>query len=119
MANLRGSEIWAAAPPGVGYRPEDPLLRRARSVPGPERQIDYQFLAMVAVGLAVVTRKVLPVLLMTAVVALVMLAYEAATRRYRRRIDFGGPAADNLPAPTDTDLTRWMAVLDRMLRSSD
>jgi hypothetical protein len=81
--------------------------------------VDYQFLGMAAVGLAVVTREVLPVLLMTAVIALVMLAYEAAARRYRRRIDFGGSPADNLPAPSDTDLTRWMSVMDRMLRPND
>ena len=81
--------------------------------------VDYQFLAMVAAALAVVTREVLPVVLMTAVIALVMLAYEAAIRRYRRRIDFGGPAAEDLPIPSDTDLTRWVSVMDRMLRSPD
>ena len=95
------------------------MLRRARSVSGSQRPVDYQFLGMVAIGLAVVTRAVLPVLLMTAVVALVLLAYEAATRRYRRRLDFGGSPADSLPAPSDTDLTRWMSVIDRTLRSSD
>ena len=81
--------------------------------------VDYQFLAMVAAGLAVVTREVLPVVLMTAVIGLVMLAYEAATRRYRRRIDFGGPSADSLPTSSDADLTRWVSVMDRMLRSPD
>jgi hypothetical protein len=80
--------------------------------------VDYQFLAMVAVGLAVVTREVLPALLMTAVVALVMLAYEAAIRRYRRRIDFGGASADDMAAPSDDELTRWMPVIDRMLHPS-
>lgn len=95
------------------------MLRRARSAPRSQHPVDYQFLGMVAVGLAVVTREVLPVLLMTAVVALVMLACEAAVRRYRRGIDFGGSPADNLPAPSDTDLTRWMSVIDRMLRSND
>ena len=94
------------------------MLRRTRSVPRSQRPVDYQFLGMVAVGLAVVTREILPVLVMTAVVALVLLAYEAATRRYRRRLDFGGPPADSLPAPSDTDLTRWLSVMDRMLRSS-
>ena len=81
--------------------------------------VDYQFLGMAAVGLAVVTRELLPVLLMTAVIALMMLAYEAAVRRYRRRIDFGGPPAESLPAPSDADLTRWVSVMDRMLRPSD
>ncbi len=88
-------------------------------VSGPKRMVDYQFLAMVAVGLAVVTREVLPVLLMTAVIALVMLAYEAGIRRYRRRIDFGGPDADTPTAPSDTELTRWVSVMDRMLHSND
>ena len=97
------------------------MLRRARSEAPSQHPIDYQFLGMVAVGLAVVTREVLPVLLMTAVVALVLLAYEAATRRHRHRhrLDFGGSPSDNLPAPSDTDLTRWMSVMDRMLRSGD
>ncbi|HKY76448.1 MAG TPA: hypothetical protein VJS45_09920 [Acidimicrobiia bacterium] len=94
------------------------MLRRARSLPGSQHPVDYQFLGMVAVALAVVTRQVLPVLLMTAVIALVLLAYEAAVRRYRRRIDFGG-SADDLPAASDADLTRWVSVMDRMLRSSD
>jgi hypothetical protein len=80
--------------------------------------VDYQFLAMVALGLAVVTRgAVLPVLAMTAVVALVMLAYEAGCRRLRRRLE--GPIADDAPAPSDTELTRWMRVMDRILRSND
>jgi hypothetical protein len=97
-----------------------PLLRRARSGPGPQRLVDYQFLGMVAVALAVVTRgKVLPVLLMTTVVALVMLAYEAGARRYRHRVDFAGPDADSPPNPSDTELTRWMPVIDRVLRSND
>ncbi len=96
------------------------MLRRARSGPGSQRLVDYQFLGMVAVGLAVVTRgKVVPVLLMTAVVALVMLAYEACVRRYRRRVDFAGGGADSSPAASDTELTRWIPVIDRMLRSND
>jgi hypothetical protein len=96
------------------------LLRRARSVPGPQGLVDYQFLGMVAVGLAVVTRgKVLPVLLMTAVVALVMVAYEAGSRLYRRHIDSAGSGADSSPDPSDLELTRWMSVMDRVLRSSD
>jgi hypothetical protein len=89
-------------------------------VPGPQGLVDYQFLGMVAVGLAVVTRgKVLPVLLMTAVVAVVMMAYEAGIRAYRRRIDSGGSAADGSTGPSDIELTRWMTVLDRVLRSND
>ena len=96
------------------------MLRRARSVPGPQRLVDYQFLGMVAVAMAVMTRgKVLPVLLMTAVVALVMLAYEAGVRRYRHRIDFADSAPDSPPNPSDSELTRWMPVIDSVLRSND
>lgn len=79
--------------------------------------VDYQFLGMVAVGLALVTRgRVLPVLVMTAVVALVMVAYELAVRCYRSRQISSVPEA---PAPSDTELTRWVSVMDRMLGSKD
>jgi hypothetical protein len=89
-------------------------------VPRSHRLVDYQFLAMAAVGLAIVTREILSVLLMTAVIALLMVAYEAGARRYRRRIDFGGSSADDTVAPlTDADLTGWMSVIDRTLRSHD
>jgi hypothetical protein len=95
-------------------------LRRRARVPGPQGLVDYQFLGMVAVGLAVVTRgKVFPVLAMTAVVALVTAAYEAGIRAYRRRIDSAGSGADSSPDPSDIELTRWMTVLDRVLRSND
>jgi hypothetical protein len=79
--------------------------------------VDYQFLGMVAVVLAVVTRgSPLPVLAMTALVAVVMLACEAAVRRYRRRhTQPVTPDADLC----DTDITRWMSVMDRLLRSRD
>lgn len=83
--------------------------------------VDYQFLGMVAVVLAVVTRgSLLPVLAMTALIAVVMLAYEAALRRHRRRQPHpAGPAADESPAPSDAELTRWSSVIDRVLRSND
>jgi hypothetical protein len=83
--------------------------------------VDYQFLGMVAVVLAVVTRgSLLPVLLTTAVVALVMVAYESALRRSRRRPAHpAGPAANDPSAPSDAELTRWMSVMDRVLRSQD
>ena len=83
--------------------------------------LDYQFLGMVAVALAVVTRgSVWPVVAMTACVALVMVAYEAGTRRYRRRHPrpTGHPVAGS-PPPPDSELTRWMTVVDRVLRSPD
>jgi hypothetical protein len=94
------------------------LPRRARSLPD-HGLVDVQFLAMVAVALAVVTRKMVPSLLMTAVVALIMLANETATRCYRRRIDSGAPGDDGTSAPSDIELTRWVSVIDRVLGSSD
>ena len=79
--------------------------------------VDYQFLGMVAVVLALVTRgSPLPVLAMTALVALVMLAYEATLRRYRRRHTQPAPPD---ATPSDTDITRWMPVMDRVLRTKD
>ena len=79
--------------------------------------VDYQFLGMVAVVLAVVTRgSLLPVLAMTALVALAMLAYEATLRRYRRR--HSEPVTPD-PDLSDTEITRWMSVMDRVLGSKD
>ena len=82
--------------------------------------VDYQFLGLAAVGFAVMTRgSVLPVLAMTALVAAVLVGYEAAIRRYQRRNTrpAGIDAAD--PHPADPDLTRWIAVMDRVLKSKD
>jgi hypothetical protein len=83
--------------------------------------VDYQFLGMVAVGLAIVTRgAVLPVLVMTAAVALVSLVYEAATRRLRRRQDgLDDPRAMESVPSSDGELSRWSAVVERLLHSSD
>jgi hypothetical protein len=83
--------------------------------------VDYQFLAMVAVVLAVVTRgAVLPVLAMTAFIALVTLAYEAGTRRYRRRhASAAGSAEAASPPPSDDELNRWIGVVERALRKTD
>ena len=64
--------------------------------------VDYQFLGMVAVLFAV------------------LMAYEAALRRYRRRQDHGPAGASPDPAaPTDAELTRWVSVMDRVLRPHD
>ena len=83
--------------------------------------VDYQFLGIVAVGLAIVTRgAVLPVLVMTAVVALVSLAYETGTRRLRRRQDgVDDPRSVESPPPSEGELTRWSAVVDRLLHTPD
>jgi hypothetical protein len=80
--------------------------------------VDYQFLGIVAFGLAIVTRgAVLPVLVMTAVIALVNVAYEAGTRRLRSRHD--GPLSTDSAPPSDNELTRWSALVDRLLHSTD
>ena len=83
--------------------------------------VDYQFLGMVAVVLAVVTRgSVLPVVAMTAFIALVMVAYEAVARRHHRRHSRpAGPMADASSYRSDAELERWMTVVDRALRSPD
>ena len=79
--------------------------------------VDYQFLGMVAVVLAVVTRgSLFPVAAMTTLVALAMLASDAALRRYRRR---PVPPATPDATPSDTDMSRWMSVMDRVLRTED
>jgi hypothetical protein len=81
--------------------------------------IDYQFLGLAAVVFAVMTRgSVLPVLAMTALVAFVLASHEAALRRYRRRRPHPA-AADAASDPSDTELTRWMTVMDRVLKSPD
>ena len=81
--------------------------------------VDYQFLALVAVAFAVMTGgSVLPVLAVTALVAIVLVGYEASVRRYRRR--HPRPAGPGVAArPTDPEVTRWMTVMDRVLRSHD
>ena len=82
--------------------------------------VDYQFLGLVAVAFAVLTRgAVLPVLAMTALVAVVLAGYEAAIRRYRHRHvrPAGLDSADS--DPSDPDLTHWMPVIDRLLKSRD
>jgi len=82
--------------------------------------VDYQFLGLVAVVFAVMTRgSVLPALAMTALVAVVLVGYEAAVRRYRRhRPGPAGRSAAGAP-PSDAELTRWMTVVPRVLTSDD
>lgn len=82
--------------------------------------VDYQFLGLVAVVFAVLTRgSVPPVLAMTALVAAVLVAYEAVIRRFQRR-HAGPPGPDAAtPRPTDPDLSPWMSVMDRLLKSND
>jgi hypothetical protein len=83
--------------------------------------IDYQFLGLVAVVLAVVTRgSLLPVLAVTGVIAVVTLAYEAGARWYRRR--HPRPARRPAPGratPPEAELNRWMSAVERILDSPD
>jgi hypothetical protein len=83
--------------------------------------LDYQFLAMVAVVLAVLTRgSLLPVVAVTAFVAVVLLACEAAGRWFRDRrrgpVDGGRPPEPLVPDP---DLNQWLAAVERVLTSKD
>ena len=83
--------------------------------------LDYQFLGMVAVILAVVTRgSLLPVVVVTALIGLGTLAYEAGAQWLRRRHP---PTArqpgSGQPTPRDRELNRWMAAVERVLHSAD
>jgi hypothetical protein len=83
--------------------------------------LDYQFLGVVALVLAVVTRgSLVPVAVVTVVIGLVTLACEATAKWYRRRHPKppvrsrrGGPAAST------RDMNRWMAAVERVLGSPD
>ena len=83
--------------------------------------VDYQFLGLVAVVLAVVTGgALLPVVVVTGLIGLVTLAYEAGVRWYRRR--HPRPASRLGPgsaAPPEAELSRWMAAVERVLGSHD
>jgi hypothetical protein len=83
--------------------------------------VDYQFLGMVAVILAVVSRgSAVPVVAVTVVVGLLTLACETGATRYRRRRP--RPAAGSTigaPAQPDGELNRWMTAVERVLRAPD
>ena len=75
--------------------------------------VDYQFLGLVAVGVAVLTGgALLPVVAVTAFVALVLLAGELWARWYRNR----RPRPAGTP---DGELNRWMSAVERVLGSTD
>jgi hypothetical protein len=86
--------------------------------------LDVQFLGLVAVVVALVSRgSLLPVVTVTATVAAMTLAGEAAVAWYRRRRPPAGHADDDRAADSsnasDGDLHRWMAAVERLLRSAD
>jgi hypothetical protein len=82
---------------------------------------DYQFVGMVAVVLAILTRgAVLPVVVVTAFVALVLLACDLGAKwlRGRRPGPAAGETAPQWGVP-DADLGQWMAALERVLSSKN
>jgi hypothetical protein len=83
--------------------------------------LDYQFLGMVAMVLAVVTRgALLPVVAVTAFIGLASLAFESTARWYRcHHHQEAAETGAAPPSPSDGDLTRWMAVVERALRAGD
>ena len=82
---------------------------------------DYQFLGLVAVVLAVVTRgSLLPVVVVTAFIGLVTLACETAMRWYRRRHPAPPRRMHRAAAgPSGGELSRWMAAVERILGSPE
>ena len=81
--------------------------------------LDYQFLGLVAVVLAVLTRgSMLPVVVVTAFIGVVLLACELAAKWFRnRRLRPAGEAGAG--SNPDGDLNRWMAAVERVLGSPD
>jgi hypothetical protein len=82
--------------------------------------VDYQSLGLVAVGLAVLTRgSLLPVVAVTAFVALVLLACELSGRWYRNRRPRPAGDASSAAGSPDGELNRWMSAVERVLGSTD
>jgi hypothetical protein len=82
--------------------------------------LDYQFLGMVALVLAVLTRgSMLPVVVLTALIGLVMLALELSAKWYRTRRPGPAGGAGGRSAPPDGELNRWMSAVERVLGSKD
>jgi hypothetical protein len=83
--------------------------------------LDYQFLGLVAVVLAVVTRgSLVPVAVVTIVIGLVTLACETTAKLYRRR----HPKPSLRPrrgaaAASAGEMNRWMSAVERILGSAD
>lgn len=83
--------------------------------------LDYQFLGLVAVVLAIVTRgSLLPVAVVILVIGVVSLACEAVARSRRRR--HPKPLARprrGTPAASAGEMKRWMAAVERIIGSAD
>jgi hypothetical protein len=82
--------------------------------------LDYQFLGLVAVVLAVLTRgSVLPVVAVTAFIALVLFACELSVKWYRNRCPRPAGGAASGSGASDGELNRWMTAVERVLGSTD
>jgi hypothetical protein len=83
--------------------------------------LDYQFLGLVAVVMAIITRgSLLPVVAVTAFIGLVTLACEAATRWYRRHHPKAPVRLGRVtPVASSGQMNRWMAAVERILGSPD
>lgn len=82
--------------------------------------LDYQFLAMVAAVVAVLTRgSLLPVVVVTAFVAVVLAACEAGGRWWRTRRPRPADSAAPEPVLPDADLAQWVSAVERVLASKD
>ena len=83
--------------------------------------VDYQIVGLVAVVAAVVSGgSLLAAVVVAGALALIAVAYQAGTRRYRRR--HPGPASRpgaGPAAPREAELNRWMAAVERVLSSHD
>jgi hypothetical protein len=80
--------------------------------------LDFQFLGLVALVLAVVTRgSFLPVAVVTIVIGLVTLACETTAKLYRRR--HPKPATRRQRGAAAGEMTRWMSAVERILGSAD
>jgi hypothetical protein len=83
--------------------------------------LDYQFLGLVAVVLAIVTRgSPLPVVVVTVVIGLVMLACNATAKWHRRRHPKAPPRTRRGTSTASAgELKRWMTAVERILGSAD
>ena len=83
--------------------------------------LDYQFLGLVAVVLAIVTRgSVVPVVVVTIVIGVVMLACDVTAKWYRRRHPKPSPRTrPGRSTASAGELKRWMTAVERILGSAD
>jgi hypothetical protein len=83
--------------------------------------LDYQFLGLVAVVIAIVTRgSVLPVVVVTIFSGVAILACDAAAKWHRRRHPKPPPrTSPGASTASSGELKRWMTAVERILGSAD